>query len=191
MLCAIICWAHTLLALTGLVDKSLPVTPAEAPAAPKTEVAAPNGSPPKQPRKSGAEEKKELMEKMQPSKGSRPVDMGKQKGDHWEKDPTTGLDVLIRDAQFKGTLVQVVRYTCISKLLQTFARKGLTMQPSIPTIPKPAPRFVDPQTRRRRTPATLHLRPLNPAISAFSRFHHPSTQSTSRKQRTYSEPALS
>lgn len=53
-------------------------------------------------KKSGKDEKKELMEKMQPPKGSKPIDMATQKGDRWAKDPVTGQDVLIRDPSFKG-----------------------------------------------------------------------------------------
>ena len=51
----------------------------------------------------GKDEKKELMEKMQPPKGSKPIDLAQHKGDRWEKDPVTGGTVLIRDPDFKGT----------------------------------------------------------------------------------------
>ncbi|THG95827.1 hypothetical protein EW026_g5890 [Hermanssonia centrifuga] len=68
-------------------DKSLPATP--------------GASSPTKNNKSAADEKKELMERMQPPKGSRPLDAAQQKGDRWAKDPVTGQDVLIRDAKFK------------------------------------------------------------------------------------------
>ena len=61
-------------------------------------------SPPPTPKKSGNAEKQEMMEKMQPPKGSKPIDLAQQKGDRWAKDPVTGQDVLIRDPSFKGTL---------------------------------------------------------------------------------------
>ena len=51
----------------------------------------------------GADEKKELMERMQPPKGARPTDMAQQKGERWERDPTTGLEVLVKDPKFEGT----------------------------------------------------------------------------------------
>lgn len=53
--------------------------------------------------KTGKEEKKELMDRMQPGKGSSPLDMAQQKGDRWATDPVTGGEVLIRDPSFKGT----------------------------------------------------------------------------------------
>ena len=50
----------------------------------------------------GADEKKELMQRMQPPKGARPTDMAQQKGERWERDPTTGLEVLVKDPKFEG-----------------------------------------------------------------------------------------
>lgn len=93
-------------------DKSLPATPGPQPTAhpePNTQV---NGTPPSvananntsPKKKSGQDEKKELMERLQPPKDSKPTDMAQQKGDRWAKDPTTGGDVLIKDLEFEGTL---------------------------------------------------------------------------------------
>ncbi|KAH8101901.1 hypothetical protein BXZ70DRAFT_932402 [Cristinia sonorae] len=62
-------------------DKSLPPTPG------------PRGKAP-------SDEKKELMERMQPPQGSRPIDLAKQKGDKWVTDPVTGDQVLLRNPQF-------------------------------------------------------------------------------------------
>lgn len=114
-----------------VIDKSLPPTPAVAPAAPATSgsaAAAPlnvkpavnsdaangrtdsNGvadSPPKPTKadkhKSGQDEKKALMERFQPAKDKKPTDQAEQKGDGWAKDPVTGGDVLIRDPKLEGT----------------------------------------------------------------------------------------
>lgn len=96
------------------------------------------------------------MERMQSSKDDRLADMGKEKGDHWEKDPTTGLDVLIRHAQFKGTLTCLVLYMPVANSLQTFVTRGSIMQPWTPTIPKLVLRTVNHQMRRHKTRATLH-----------------------------------
>ena len=52
--------------------------------------------------KSDKDEKKALMDRLQPPKGSKPTDLAQQKGDRWEKDPVTGGDVLIRDSKLKG-----------------------------------------------------------------------------------------
>ena len=49
------------------------------------------------------DEKKELMERMQPPKGTRPTDVAKQKGDKWVMDPATGEQVLLRHPRFEGT----------------------------------------------------------------------------------------
>lgn len=57
-------------------------------------------TPAKPGKKSGKDEKKELMERMQPPKGSKPIDVAQQKGDRWVRDPVTGQDVLIRDPTF-------------------------------------------------------------------------------------------
>ena len=56
----------------------------------------------------GADEKKELMERMQPPKGARPTDMAQQKGDRWERDPTTGLEVLVKDLKFEGARIYTI-----------------------------------------------------------------------------------
>lgn len=93
------------LALTDgtAIDKALPPTPNPAPGAPqRKQSAVPQPPAPAHEKKSGKDEKKELMDRMQPN-GSRPVDMAQQKGDRWEKDPTTGGDVLIRDPKIKRT----------------------------------------------------------------------------------------
>ncbi|TFK47021.1 hypothetical protein OE88DRAFT_1666844 [Heliocybe sulcata] len=76
--------------LNGEADKSLPPTPAGVPQPP----------PPEAQKKSGADEKREMMERLQPPKDSKPADKGKQKGDRWEKDPVTGLQVLVKDPKF-------------------------------------------------------------------------------------------
>lgn len=101
-------------------DKSLPPTPAAGAAvAPgnghvaNNDAAASNGNVPdaqqatdaaksKHHQKTGKEEKKELMDRMQPTKGSSPLDLAQQKGDRWATDPVTGAEVLIRDPSFKG-----------------------------------------------------------------------------------------
>jgi len=50
--------------------------------------------------KSGAEQKKEIMERLQPQ--GKPIDAGKRgKKEHWERDPTTGMDVLVKDPSFE------------------------------------------------------------------------------------------
>lgn len=101
-----------------VIDKSLPPTPAVHPP-PTGPTAAPapppangdsntNGDIPPQPKKgdkkhkSGADEKKALMERFQPPKDKKPTDLAQQKGDRWEKDPVTGGDVLLRDPKFEG-----------------------------------------------------------------------------------------
>lgn len=66
-------------------DKSLPPTPAVQPPPPRGQ--------PKQ------DDKKELMERMQPPKGSSPMDAAKQKGGKWVKDPVTGQTVLLKNPQ--------------------------------------------------------------------------------------------
>lgn len=63
-------------------DKSLPPTPAA--------------------QSSKADEKKELMDRLQPPKDSKATDAGKQKGDRWVRDPVTGQDAYIREPEFKG-----------------------------------------------------------------------------------------
>lgn len=78
--------------MPDLQDKSLPPTPA----------AAPPSGPPAQAKKSGADEKREMMDRLQPPKDAKATDAGKQQGDRWAKDPTTGLDVLIKDPQFES-----------------------------------------------------------------------------------------
>lgn len=84
-------------------DKSLPPTPS------------PQAAPgPTRPTQSGAERKKELMERMQPPKGSRPTDAAQQKGDRWVKDPVTGQDVLLKDPKFKGTSLHHTSLSLIS-----------------------------------------------------------------------------
>lgn len=66
----------------AVADKSLPATPG---------VGA----------KSGAEQKKEIMERLQPQ--GKPIDVGKHgKKEHWERDPTTGMDVLVKDPSFES-----------------------------------------------------------------------------------------
>jgi hypothetical protein len=67
-------------------DKSLPPTPGQ----------------PQADGKSKQDEKKEMMERLQPPKGAKATDAGKQKGDRWLRDPVTGQDVLVKDPQFKG-----------------------------------------------------------------------------------------
>ncbi|KAL4244032.1 hypothetical protein ABKN59_010294 [Abortiporus biennis] len=52
---------------------------------------------PAQPKKEGADEKQELMNRMQPPKQSSPLDMGKESGGKWVKDPITGGSVQLRD----------------------------------------------------------------------------------------------
>lgn len=74
----------------NVLDKSLPPTPAPGSGAQK---------------KSGADKKKEIMERMQPAKGSRPTDAAQQKGDRWVKDPVTGQDILLKDPKFKGEVL--------------------------------------------------------------------------------------
>ena len=59
-------------------------------------------------------EKKELMEKFQPPKDAKPIDLAQQKGDRWAKDPVTGGMVLIRDPDFKGTVK--VLLPCVNPL---------------------------------------------------------------------------
>lgn len=106
-----------------VIDKSLPPTPAvaPAPAAPLNGKPAVNGdaadvhtdsngvadTPPKPTKadkhKSGQDEKKALMERFQPAKDKKPTDQAEQKGDRWAKDPVTGGDVLIRDPKLEGT----------------------------------------------------------------------------------------
>jgi hypothetical protein len=49
--------------------------------------------------RSGADEKKEIMDRLGPQ--GKPIDMAQQKGDHWAKDPTTGGDVLIKNPEFE------------------------------------------------------------------------------------------
>ncbi|EIN09925.1 hypothetical protein PUNSTDRAFT_143315 [Punctularia strigosozonata HHB-11173 SS5] len=66
-------------------NKSLPPTPAAQPEP-----------------KSKQDEKKEMMERLQPPKGAKATDAGKQKGERWVRDPVTGQDVLVKDPQFKG-----------------------------------------------------------------------------------------
>ena len=66
-------------------DKSLPPTPATQPAV-----------------DSNKDEKRELMERMQPPKGTKPIDAAKQKGDKWVRDPVTGQQVLLKNPQMKG-----------------------------------------------------------------------------------------
>ncbi|KAI0826298.1 hypothetical protein BC629DRAFT_1605012 [Irpex lacteus] len=105
-----------------VIDKSLPPTPAVAPAAaaplngkPVVNTDASNGhtdsngvadTPPKPTKadkhKSGQDEKKALMERFQPAKDKKPTDQAEQKGDRWAKDPVTGGDVLIRDPKLEG-----------------------------------------------------------------------------------------
>jgi hypothetical protein len=63
------------------IDKSLPPTPAV---------------------RSGADEKKEMMERLQPAKNAKATDAAQRKGDRWERDPTTGVDVLVKDPEFEG-----------------------------------------------------------------------------------------
>jgi hypothetical protein len=52
--------------------------------------------------KTGSEEKKEMMERLQPSKNAKATDAAQRKGDRWARDPTTGVDVLIKDPEFEG-----------------------------------------------------------------------------------------
>ena len=42
------------------------------------------------------------MERMQPPKGTKPIDTAKQKGDKWVRDPVTGQQVLLKNPQMKG-----------------------------------------------------------------------------------------
>jgi hypothetical protein len=101
-----------------VIDKSLPPTPAPL-AAPGSIPAAPsdahadglNGNtngvdgsaPPNAAKvKSGQDEKKALMNRLQPPKGQKPTDLAQQKGDRWAKDPVTGGNVLIRDSTLEG-----------------------------------------------------------------------------------------
>lgn len=48
------------------------------------------------------DEKRELMERMQPPKGTKPIDAAKQKGDKWVTDPVTGQQVLLKNPQMNG-----------------------------------------------------------------------------------------
>lgn len=50
---------------------------------------------------SGADEKQQMMEKMNAHK-SKPTDRLKEQGERLVKDPVTGMDVRIKDADFKG-----------------------------------------------------------------------------------------
>jgi hypothetical protein len=62
----------------------------------------PPGSPASPRNTQGKDEKSEMMNKMAGPKG-KPTDKVKErKGERTVKDPTTGLDVVIRDANFKG-----------------------------------------------------------------------------------------
>jgi hypothetical protein len=41
------------------------------------------------------------MERLQPQ--GKPIDAGKRgKKEHWERDPTTGMDVLVKDPSFES-----------------------------------------------------------------------------------------
>ncbi|KAJ3523496.1 hypothetical protein NM688_g8720 [Phlebia brevispora] len=109
--------------------------------------------PPEQARKSGAEEKKELMDKMQPPKDARPLDMAEQKGDRWEKDPTTGVDVLIRDSKFEH-----------------FRGKGLdnaALDPENPKAGTALRRPPDPSTQDARYSAPDPAEPGNICLQSF------------------------
>lgn len=78
-------------------DKSLPPTPGVHDALKSNDI------PPQGPRKpkTGAEQKKEMMDQLQPPKGTTPLDQAKQEGNRWEKDPTTGVDVLLKNPEFE------------------------------------------------------------------------------------------
>ncbi|GJE96327.1 C2 domain-containing protein [Phanerochaete sordida] len=90
-------------------------------------------------KKSGKDEKKELMDKMQPPKGSKPIDAAQQKGDRWAKDPVTGGMVLIRDPDFKD-----------------FRERGLDNEALDPDHPKEG-------TAARRPPSPSKMHPSFPA----------------------------
>jgi hypothetical protein len=49
--------------------------------------------------KSGADQKKEMMERLQPK--GKPIDAAQRKGERWELDPTTKQNVLIKDPSFE------------------------------------------------------------------------------------------
>ncbi|KAK7679647.1 hypothetical protein QCA50_017359 [Cerrena zonata] len=86
-------------------DKSLPPTPAPH-----------SGGDSKQ------DQKRELMERMQPPKGSKPTDAAKQKGDKWVKDPVTGQQVLLKNPQ-----------------MEDFRQQGFDNASLDPSNPKPGP----------------------------------------------------
>jgi hypothetical protein len=84
----------------GVTNQTQPSQPpglnGSTPSAPKP---TPNGDKAAANKKS---EKQDLMNKMQPPKGSKPIDVADQKGEHWETDPVTGQKVLIRNLNFEG-----------------------------------------------------------------------------------------
>jgi hypothetical protein len=74
-------------ATNGAVNKDLPPPP-------------PGQAPPQ----SRQDDKKEMMERLQPSKGAKATDAAniRDKGDRWVKDPTTGGQVYIKEPEFEG-----------------------------------------------------------------------------------------
>ena len=111
--------------LEDMAQKSLPPTPAvattkENPPATQGDQkqdSSDHRQPPPQPgreKKSGADDKREWMERFQPPKDANPLDLGKQKGDRWAKDPVTGQDILIRDPKFEGKHAKKI-WSCDSK----------------------------------------------------------------------------
>ncbi|KAI0074714.1 hypothetical protein K474DRAFT_1665159 [Panus rudis PR-1116 ss-1] len=104
-------------------DKSLPPTPGV-----PADGSASNG--PDSAKRSKQDEKRELMERMQPPKDAKPIDLAKQKGDKWVKDPVTGQQVLLRNPQFED-----------------FRGKGLDNAALDPSNPKPGPSQRKPETK--------------------------------------------
>ena len=125
-------------------DKSLPPTPG-------------------QKKQSGSEEKQELMDRMQPPKGTRPTDLAKQKGDKWVKDPVTGEQVLLRNPKFEGTSCDALLCSALHRVATTdFRGKGLDNEALDPSSEKPGPALKAPpdpahQDQRYTAPAPAEI----------------------------------
>ncbi|KAH8835959.1 hypothetical protein DL96DRAFT_1809735 [Flagelloscypha sp. PMI_526] len=74
-----------------LKNKSLPAMPVEDDDEP----------PARDAQKSGKQQKQEMMNRLQPPKGTKATDKAKSKGQYWARDPVTDEDVLLKDLTFK------------------------------------------------------------------------------------------